>query len=139
MISFAQKTTVFRTSNLAVLINASSNYDVTIYLVDDSSNYDYCVYDEDFPQTTCDDTKVNGMGGEEDFPETTCDDAKVNGMGGGDDVTEGLRDYTAMMNTAMMNCFYACDGRGHEYALLDYFYACGDRNGSDFMDGCVNY
>eukprot|EP00617_Octactis_speculum_P001919 CAMPEP_0185791998 /NCGR_PEP_ID=MMETSP1174-20130828/158689_1 /TAXON_ID=35687 /ORGANISM="Dictyocha speculum, Strain CCMP1381" /LENGTH=168 /DNA_ID=CAMNT_0028487011 /DNA_START=1 /DNA_END=507 /DNA_ORIENTATION=- len=52
------------------------------------------------------------------IPQTTCNDATVNGMGGEEEVTEYLRD-----DTAMMNYFFACDVRRHNFASSDYFCA----------------
>ena len=67
------------------------------------SNYDICIYDKNLQLYA--DYDIS----DDDFPQTTCNDATVNGMGGEGEVTECLRD-----DTAMMNYFFACDGRRHD-------------------------
>ena len=71
---------------------------------------------------------------DENFPQTTCNDATVNGMGREDEVTEYLCDAPAMMNY-----FSACNGQRHNYALLDYFCACNQNDFHFTMGSGIDY
>jgi len=68
------------------------------------------------------------------IPQTTCNDATVHGMGGEEEVTEYLCD-----DTAMMNYFFACDGRRHDFASSDYFCAYKNQYFDFTMGTDANY